>query len=112
MLVIIESPYAGDVERNTEYARRAMKDCLLRGEYPYASHLLFTQPGILDDTIPEERTLGIDAGLAWGKFAAKTVVYVDYGFSRGMNYGIENAAKYNRPVEVRHIGKNPGDPDV
>ena len=47
--VILESPYAGDVETNLRNARAAMRDCLLRGEAPYASHLLYTQPGVLDD---------------------------------------------------------------
>lgn len=40
-LVVVESPYAGDVKRNEEYARRAMADCLARGEAPFASHLLW-----------------------------------------------------------------------
>jgi hypothetical protein len=29
-LVIVESPYAGDVEANTEYARRCVRDSLKR----------------------------------------------------------------------------------
>jgi hypothetical protein len=61
--VLIESPYAGDVERNEKYARACMRDCFERGEAPFASHLLYTQPGVLDDTLHHERALGIDAGL-------------------------------------------------
>jgi len=64
--VILESPYAGDVATNVAYARRALRDCLLRGEAPFASHLLYTQPGVLDDTLPDERACGIEAGLIWG----------------------------------------------
>lgn len=67
-LVIIESPYAGtrdDIESNVEYARAAMHDCLTRGEAPYASHLLYTQPGVLRDEVPEERRLGIEAGIPY-----------------------------------------------
>lgn len=45
MRIILESPYAGDVEGNLTYARRAMHDSLMRGEHPIASHLLYTQPG-------------------------------------------------------------------
>ena len=63
--VIVESPYAGDIERNLAYARAGIRDCLKRGEAPIASHLLYTQPGILDDDDGEERQLGIEAGLAW-----------------------------------------------
>ena len=53
-LVALESPYAGDVTENETYARLCMADCLKRGEAPYASHLFFTQEGLLDDTIKEE----------------------------------------------------------
>lgn len=61
--VIIESPYAGDVELNAQYARECLRDSLTRGEAPIASHLLYTQPGVLDDAVPRERALGIEAGL-------------------------------------------------
>ncbi|MBJ6983979.1 hypothetical protein [Luteimonas sp. MC1750] len=101
--VIIESPFAGDVPRNESYARAALKDCLLRGEAPLASHLLYTQPGVIDDNVPEERVLGIDAGLAWGCFADATVVYTDLGISSGMAYGIERAQREGRPVEYRQL---------
>lgn len=83
-LVVIESPYAGDVEENLRYVRAAMADCLRRGEAPYASHALYTQPGVLDDDKPEERRLGIDAGFAWGRCAHIVAFYVDRGWSRGM----------------------------
>jgi len=106
-LVIIESPYAGDVERNLRYARRAVHDSLSRGEAPIASHLLYTQPGILNDDDPNERHWGITAGLAW--HLAKnvtTVVYNDYGISKGMAYGISAAINHGSPVEYRSIGPN------
>lgn len=103
MPVILESPYAGDIERNTEYARICMHDCLMRGEAPFASHLLYTQPHVLDDLIPDQRKLGIEAGLVWGKFAEKTVVYIDYGISKGMQYGIDRALLDWRPIEYRRL---------
>lgn len=105
--VILESPFAGDVERNVAYARRALRDSLMRGEAPIASHLLYTQPGVLDDTKPDERRHGIDAGLAWGVVADATVVYADLGVSRGMEQGIERARREGRTVEVRTIGVEP-----
>lgn len=101
--VVLESPYAGDVEENVKYARACVRDCLLRGEAPIASHLLYTQPGILRDEVPEERQHGIDAGLAWGCVAEATVLYTDRGISRGMRYGIANAEKAGRPVEYRWL---------
>lgn len=102
-LVILESPFAGDVEKNISYARKAMRDCFMRGEAPFASHLLYTQDGILDDNDKNEREMGINAGLLWGELAEKTVVYVDRGISKGMQYGIERARKSGRPVEMRRI---------
>lgn len=104
-LVIVESPYSGDVEANVAYARECIRDCLLRGEAPYASHLLYTQPGVLDDTVKDERLLGMKAGMAWGAQASRTVVYIDMGISSGMIYGIEMAKKAGRPVEYRSLGE-------
>lgn len=83
-LVIIESPYAGDIEANVAYARACMRDSLERGEAPIASHLLYTQPGILRDDIPDERQWGIDAGLAWRRVAEFAAFYVDRDWSGGM----------------------------
>jgi hypothetical protein len=80
--VIIESPFAGQVERNLAYVRACMRDCLLRGEAPFASHALYTQPGVLNDDVPEDRNLGIDAVFAWREHADLTVFYVDLGWSR------------------------------
>jgi hypothetical protein len=91
--VIIESPYAGDVERNLRYLRACLRDSLLRGEAPLASHGLYTQPGVLDDLDPEERALGIAAGFDWRDVADATVVYTDLGLSRGMRSGIEHAKR-------------------
>ena len=102
-LVIIESPFAGDVEKNTRYARACVRDSLLRGEAPIASHLLYTQEGILNDDIPEERQHGIDAGLAWRTVAQASVVYTDLGISKGMEYGIKAAQDAGVPVEYRTL---------
>jgi len=103
-LVSIESPYAGDVERNVRYAKACVRDCLRRGEAPYASHLFFTQDGLLDDTVPEERKLGMEAGKAWELHADLTAVYTDLGMSSGVKWGIEKAKAAGRPVEMRSLG--------
>jgi hypothetical protein len=102
--VIIESPYAGDVELNLRYLRACMADCLARGEAPFASHGLYTQPGVLDDNKPDEREKGIQAGFAWRSVADATVVYADLGISKGMHYGIAHAEAACRPVEHRALG--------
>ena len=102
-LVILESPYAGNIDKNVEYAKACMLDSFSRGEYPFASHLLYTQ--VLNDNIPDDRALGIAAGLEWGKHAEATVVYLDYGISEGMKKGIENAKKEGRKVMYRNINR-------
>ena len=111
-LVILESPYAGkgnwfqkayQLWRNKRYARKCIRHSLSQGEAPIASHLLYTQPGILNDDDSVERQWGIDAGLAWKSVADGSVVYTDYGISSGMKYGIAAAEKAGKTVEYRKI---------
>lgn len=104
-LVILESPFAGDLRRNIAYARACVRHSLSLGEAPIASHLLYTQPGILRDHEPAERQWGIDAGLAWKAVATASVVYKDYGITTGMEYGISAALKAGIPVEHRLLPK-------
>ena len=101
--VIIESPFAGDVDRNLRYLRACIRDCLLRGEAPFASHAIYTQAGVLDDEVPKERQHGIEAGFAWRETADATVVYTDLGMSRGMRFGIEHAESIGHPIEYRTL---------
>lgn len=101
--VIVESPYAGDVEKNLAYARACIRDYLVRGEAPFASHLLYTQPGVLRDEVPEERQWGIEAGFVWGLAAEATVVYTDYGISEGMLEDIKRADREGRKIEYRKL---------
>lgn len=101
-LVVLESPYSGDVKANVAYARAAVADSLARGEAPIASHLLYTQPGILDDDDPSERALGIAAGHAWIGVAAKVVVYTDLGISAGMEAGIAAARSWVHEVPIEY----------
>lgn len=106
-LAIIESPYQGDVKRNLAYARAALRDSLLRGESPLASHALYTQPGVLNDALPDERRRGIAAGHAWIEKADVVAVYGDLGISHGMKQGIAEAEARKVPVIYRTIGWAP-----
>ena len=101
--VIIESPYAGQVLRNLRYLRACMRECLLRGDAPFASHALYTQEGVLRDDIQDERELGMQAGFSWIAFADATCAYVDLGVSKGMRAGIDQAEKSGIPVEYRNL---------
>ena len=107
--VVIESPFAAPtpegIERNLRFLRACMADCLKRNEAPYASHALYTQPGVLDDKIPEERKLGIEAGFAWKDVAEATVVYGNLGVTAGMQKGIDRAKQQpGHVVELRMLG--------
>lgn len=109
--VVIESPFAGEVDQNIAYAKRCVQDCLKRGEAPFASHLFFTQEGLLDDLVPKERELGITAGFAWGEAAELSAFYIDRGISGGMRLGLEAALKSGRWVEVRSLVREVTDED-
>ena len=100
---IIESPYRGDVERNKAYLDRCLLDSLKRGEAPIASHKIW--PGILDDENPEQRELGIEAGLAWVLVADLMAVYTDFGINDSMENAMSRARLHKIPIELREIGK-------
>ena len=102
--VIIESPYAGNIERNTEYAKRCLQDSINRREAPLASHLLY--PAVLDEHNPAERALGIELGYAWMHVATLVVFYIDYGMSPGMHKAESKADSLSILTEKRTIGKN------
>lgn len=105
--VVIESPLNGRdhhaIADNLSYARRAVKDCLQRGESPYASHLFFQHPELLDDLIPEQRTQGLLAGLTWAAQAEVCAVYLDRGFSNGMRDGVRQAVTLGQRVSCRFL---------
>lgn len=100
-LIVIESPFAGDVALNTRYARACLLDSLHRGEAPIASHLLHTQ--VLDDSAPLDRRAGIKAGLAWHRVADAVVFYTDLGMSLGMRDALESAHKQGCSIEYRTV---------
>lgn len=105
--VILESPCAARTFfgrwLNRRYARRCVRHALVLGEAPIASHLLYTQPGILRDHDVHERAWGIAAGLAWKEVADASVVYIDLGITKGMAHGIEAAKAAGLKVEYRSL---------
>jgi len=109
--IIIESPLRGHpngYEAGKAYARCCLKHSIKKGETPWASHLLYTQ--VLDDTIPEERDLGIRLHLNIIEMASYfsfdgviMAVYTDYGISDGMIAAKEKARDLSIPVLERCI---------
>jgi len=107
--VVIESPYGGDngqVARNIKYVRACKRDSLERGEAPFASHSLYTQPGVLNDNSKEEREWGMNAGWDLVRDFELTAVYCDLGISQGMLKGIRKAKNLGRKVIFRKLGSD------
>jgi hypothetical protein len=98
-LVILESPFAGDFRRNEDYLTRCIRDSVLRGEAPFASHRMY--PGALSEAT--ERDLGIRAGYSWWKVAAAIVFYTDYGWSPGMHKAKQRAKTMQILIEERRL---------
>src|ERR1019366_3199089 len=106
-LVIVESPYAGDIEANVAYARACVRDALARGEAPFVSHLLYTQPGILRDEVPAERERGIAAAHVGFRGAPPPGFSPDRVFSRGMGPATPPPGPAGKRVEFRSLGSTP-----
>ena len=85
-LVYICSPYratdAETLQRNIEYAKTLTRAALLRGECPVAIHLYMTQ--CLDESIGEERKIGLAAGTEILRRCDLVIVGMKYGISEGM----------------------------
>lgn len=112
--VIIESPYAGDIDKNIDYAWKCVRDSCSRGEAPFASHLLYTVAvdkqkyaqealGTTDDEHWISREEGLKRCEAWRSVAHKTVFYIDLGYSSGMIRAKEHALKMGQEIEERKI---------
>jgi hypothetical protein len=101
--VVIESPYAGSIEHNIAYARRCLRHSLDRGEAPFASHLLYTQPLVLDDSVEREHLRGIQAGHEWLATCDLVAFYIDHGWSPGMLRALKVARIFAREVEIRSL---------
>lgn len=99
--VIIESPYAGDIERNKRYLARCKKWCLENGYSPYASHQMLTD--VLDDNKPNEREKGIEAGFAFAEVGIMRIFFVDFGWSNGMKQALDHSQTNNLPFTTKNI---------
>ncbi len=120
--VVVESPYAPwsypesgslekafrtiDEEANLFYALHCLRTRFLEGHYAAASHAEFTYPGILNDTIEHERTLGIAAGLAKTCGWELSEMNMDRLTSSGMDKGAAFAKMIGREVTYRYHGSD------
>ncbi|NNJ28720.1 DUF7768 domain-containing protein [Lacrimispora defluvii] len=94
-LIYVASPYAGDIEKNTEFAKRACRHAMGEGHAFFAPHLLY--PQLLDDSNPQERQAGLDMGLVMLPRCDELWCYGDH-LSLGMHLEIEEAGRLGIPV--------------
>lgn len=93
--IYVASPYAGDVEQNTEFAKQACHHVMEQGHAFFAPHLLY--PSILDDRQPHQRQAGLDMGLAMLSVCDELWCYGDR-ISHGMMLEIEQAVRLGIPT--------------
>lgn len=94
-LVFICSPYAGDIERNTERAREYCRFAVSQNCIPIAPHLLF--PQFMEEDNPVQRSLGIFFGLVL-QSKCKEVWVFGRTVSKGMAVEIAKAKERKLPV--------------
>lgn len=59
-LIYVASPYAGDIEKNTEFAKEACRFVMDEGYAFFAPHLLY--PQVLDDSDSADRRYALAMG--------------------------------------------------
>jgi hypothetical protein len=103
--VQIESPFSAPTLEGTiiraAYTQMAIHHSLTLHESPFASHWMY--PPVLNDNLPEERKLGMEAGFARYIESDRIALYLDLGMSGGMRAGLEVASQYNIPVVERRL---------
>ena len=97
-LTYICSPYAGDIERNVQNARRYCTFALRQKALPIAPHLLF--PQFMGAETAETRELALHMGLILLRHC-KEVWYFGDRISEGMRLELNKARL--RGIPVRHF---------
>lgn len=116
-LVAVESPFGSPdpkiLRRNVLYARMCIRDSLERPgvlrEAPWCSHLVYPQPGILDEQDPQGRRAGLDISGAWGDRAACRAVYEDLGLTSGVLEALDRAKAQGQRVARRRLREDLAD---
>lgn len=108
MIVLIESPYAGDIQRNSEYARRAMLYVIEQGRTPIVPHLLY--PQVLDDSDPMQRERALEMCAELRESVNQVWFFTDYGWSDGMLRAEHEMEFFSTHRKHVVIGENPDGP--
>lgn len=97
-IVYICSPYSGDVERNTEKARRYSRFAVDQHCLPITPHIYFTQ--FMNDEIPDERETALFMNLVLMSKCAELWVFGD-AISKGMKAEIDRAKR--KHIKIRYF---------
>lgn len=97
-IVYICSPYSGDIERNTENARRYSRFAVDQHCLPITPHIYFTQ--FMNDTIPDERKTALFMNLVLMSKCAELWVFGDV-ISKGMKAEIDRAKR--KHMKIRYF---------
>lgn len=97
--VVYESPFASTdfdtFARNIAYARLLIREGATGyNEAGIASHVIWTQPGILRDTVESERNLGIACGIVFANMAKQGIIGHIYGIDLGWSKGMLRSKEY------------------
>lgn len=82
------------MENNVKIAQAMIRLALKSGYAPIAPHLLYPQ-GLSDD-VPENREIGLAAGLAWIPRCNEMWIWGDSGVSEGMRDEIDEGLRTSR----------------
>ena len=97
-IVYICSPYSGDIERNTENARRYSRFAVDQHCLPITPHIYFTQ--FMNDTIPDEHETALFMNLVLMSKCAELWVFGDV-ISKGMKAEIDRAKR--KHMKIRYF---------
>lgn len=100
-IVYICSPYSGDIERNTENARRYSRFAVDQHCLPITPHIYFTQ--FMNDTIPDERETALFMNLVLMSKCAELWVFGDV-ISKGMKAEIDRAKR--KHMKIRYFSES------
>lgn len=101
-IAFISSPYKSDndlnIIHNVKIARAMCKLAIDQGYAPFASHLIYTQ--FLDESVPEQREMGIEYGREFLEYADIIYIYKGEGSkeSEGMKGDLESSM-----IEIRLV---------
>lgn len=97
-IVYICSPYAGDVEKNTQNARRYCRFAVDQGCLPIAPHLFF--PQFMDDSIEAQRSLAMHMNMI---LLSKCDELWVFGRYRSSGMGMEIAQARRRGKHIHYF---------